>query len=247
MRFKFAIASWNAAPWLVACLESVHTQTDQNFDACVVIDGSTDNSAEIVAEYIKDKPNFSMIVNEENGCTLKSQRQAIEALGCEDDDVIIWLDGDDRLSNPSVLTTLSDHYGNSDLYVTYGSYVPVPADGGCAPARVYPLECVKDRDFRNASKWGFLFNHLRTMRYYVYKHIPLEYLTWEDGSWLTVGGDAAEMFCALEMAGPDRILFIPDILLNYTSNNSNSDWRIASPEIRRTHNRIMKMKKLGIL
>jgi len=247
VRFKFVIASWNAAPWLERCLESVHTQGVQNFDACVVIDGSTDRSAEIVSNYIEDKPNFQMIVNEEKGCTLKSQRQAIEALNCEDDDVIVWLDGDDCLANADVLAKLTNRYRKEDLFVTYGSYIPVPANRGCSPATTYPVECLKTRDFRNARKWGFHFNHLRTMRYHLYSKIPLEYLSWDDGSWFTVGGDAAEMICAMEMAGPDRILFIEDVLVHYTSDNSNSDWRIASPEIRRTHNRIMSMPKLRML
>ncbi len=42
---------YTTAPWLRRCLDSICTQSYRNLEILCVNDGSTDNSAEILAEY----------------------------------------------------------------------------------------------------------------------------------------------------------------------------------------------------
>lgn len=240
--FKIVVASWNAENWLGRCMKSIEAQSYRDFEACIVVDGSDDGSAELVSDFVGKHSQFKAIINTERGCTLKSQHQAIEAMNPADDDVIVWLDGDDRFHNEKSLATLAAHY-EPDTLLTYGSYTTSPKDNRCPPAAAYHKACVAKRDYRNMRRWGIQVNHLRTMRYVLYRNIPEHYVKWPDGSWFTVGGDAAQMISGLEMAG-DRFKFIPDVLVDYTSNNNNSDWRVSSPEILRTHQHIASLPKL---
>jgi glycosyltransferase involved in cell wall biosynthesis len=51
-RVSVVIASYNHAPFVAACLHSVLAQTWQDFEVIVTDDGSTDGSADIVADFI---------------------------------------------------------------------------------------------------------------------------------------------------------------------------------------------------
>ena len=54
---------YNTAPWLRRCLDSICAQSYRNLEILCVNDGSTDNSAEILAEYAaKDADDLSAAV-----------------------------------------------------------------------------------------------------------------------------------------------------------------------------------------
>ena len=50
--FKIVVASWNAERWLGRCIASIESQSYRDFEACIVVDGSDDGSAEIVADAV---------------------------------------------------------------------------------------------------------------------------------------------------------------------------------------------------
>ncbi len=58
-QFSVIIPCWNAAATLRATLESVKAQDCQSWDAIVIDDGSTDTTAEIIAEYCANDARFS--------------------------------------------------------------------------------------------------------------------------------------------------------------------------------------------
>ena len=41
---------------------------------------------------------------------------------CENDEIVVMLDGDDMLSNPFVLKRLNQAYADDHVWVTYGQY-----------------------------------------------------------------------------------------------------------------------------
>lgn len=61
MKFIIIIPAHNEAHTILKCLESLASQTYQNFDCIVVNDGSSDHTPQLVTTFIKDHPNFKVI------------------------------------------------------------------------------------------------------------------------------------------------------------------------------------------
>lgn len=126
--------------------------------------------------------------------------------GVPDDRIIALLDGDDWLAHPRALATVQDAYeANPALLATYGSYVYADGrPGHCASyGTVPPRQCKQ-----------FLASHLKTFRAGMFKRINRGDLM------LPHGQDIAIMLPILEMAGPARVKFIPEILYIYSSRTS---------------------------
>lgn len=85
---------YNVEEYLAECLDSIVSQTKQDFEVIMVDDGSTDSSGEIAKSYAEKYPNFHYLYKENNG------------LGCarnygvahSDSKYIIFMDSDDKIS-----------------------------------------------------------------------------------------------------------------------------------------------------
>lgn len=110
LTFSIIIPVYNVEPFLRCCLDSVLSQTYNNWEAICVNDGSTDGSAALLDEYAA-KDSRLRIVTQPNG-GLSSARNAglREAKG----ENILFLDSDDWLE-PEALQTLSQHLESVDL------------------------------------------------------------------------------------------------------------------------------------
>lgn len=248
-KFKIIVASYNCSDKIIDCLTSVYNQSYKNYDICVIDDGSPDqvNTAAILLfdSMFKFPGMTSFHLRTDNKGALTSQIEGIESLGCEDSDVIVFLDGDDRFSDDRALFDLNQVYASSpDLLMTYGSYLPVPYSSTCPPAKPYPKECIQGNDYRNMTRWGILFNHLRTFKYEVFRQIPRQDLREDDGSYYQVAGDTALMIPALELSG-SRHAFLKRAFVHYTSDSMQADWRLYPKEINRIHDRIANCAKLS--
>lgn len=247
--FKIIVASYNCIEEIGTCLRSILDQVEVEFEVVVVDDASPDDGKQ--AAFIKNwcetlsrrGGDWHHIIHTENKGALYSQVEAIRSLKCEDDDVIVFLDGDDQFIRPRVLKTVAEVYdANPKLLMTYGNYTPLPPDPGCPKPFNYPLECREENDYRNAGKWGIGFNHLRTVKYEVFKHLTDEDFLDEDGSWYHVAGDTAVMIPCLELSG-GSYQFIKEPLVYYTSDSPQADWRLNADEIDRIHARIFSQPK----
>lgn len=86
MKISVIIPAYNHARWLPKCIESVLNQTLKPHEIIVVDDGSTDNTAEIIAKY-----PVRYIRQENAGCPAARNRALREATG----DWIAIVDADD--------------------------------------------------------------------------------------------------------------------------------------------------------
>ena len=121
-QFVFIIPSYNNADYYKKSLDSVINQTYKNWKIIYVDDCSTDNTYNLVNEYIKEnnlKDKFMLIKNKTNMKQAYSRYQCYKY--CDDNDIICFLDGDDWLYDNFVLEKLSKEY-DSDIMITYGSY-----------------------------------------------------------------------------------------------------------------------------
>ncbi len=90
---SIAIASYNNAPYIDRCMESVINQTYSNLEILFVDDGSKDNTLELISKYQKD--NRVVIIEKENGGLSSVRQRALdEATG----DYICFIDADDYLT-----------------------------------------------------------------------------------------------------------------------------------------------------
>lgn len=70
--------SYNHASYVVESLESVLTQTYEHIELIVVDDASTDNSVQIIRDFLKEHTEVSFIANTENEGNCKAFNKALE-------------------------------------------------------------------------------------------------------------------------------------------------------------------------
>lgn len=97
MYFSVVIPLYNKQNSIVATLQSVLAQTYQNFEIVVVDDGSTDDSARIAEEYIRERMAYSVecrgkVIRKANGGVCSARNRGIQEARY---DYIALLDGDD--------------------------------------------------------------------------------------------------------------------------------------------------------
>lgn len=243
-RYCIVSVSRNARPWIEASLQSIAEQKDQQFDVCVVDDASTDGSAEIIRERAEHE-GWACSTSDVQMGAMFNQCMAIDILAPAPDDVIVIVDGDDRLAHPDVLNRLEQEYQDPRVQLTYGSYRPDPPSATCPMAMPYPDDVIRRRTFRTKlHSVGVLYNHLRTFRYGPFSQLDRDLrFRWPNGDWYDCCPDGAIMLPLLEMVGPDH-RFIPDVLYIYTSSNPTSEWRERPRRIDETYNRICGLPRV---
>lgn len=87
------VLSYNNEQYLEDCLSSIERQGIDSYEVFVVDDSSTDNSAQIIKEYIKEKPQFQLIEKPNSGGAISSQIGIAKANGkylalVDSDDVV---------------------------------------------------------------------------------------------------------------------------------------------------------------
>ena len=99
------IPTYNGAKKVVNCLHSLEKQTYQNFETIVVIDGSTDNTQEILNQQKWDLKDFKVIFQENKGRASVRNTGVKHAKG----DLLLFLDDDMRLETIGVEKHLLHH------------------------------------------------------------------------------------------------------------------------------------------
>ena len=213
LKFKIVVPFFNCENWVKKCVDSIQSQGYKNFECLLIDDMSTDNSANIVKKEIVGDSRFNLIENRDKKYALANIVNAIEEFNCDDDDIIILLDGDDWFASSLTLNKLCDSY--DDKLMTYGSYVLNPSGvRGPEPSK-YPDEVIKTNSFRK-DQWRA--SHLRTFKYGLWKHIDHDDLKDENGDYYKMTYDQAIMLPLLELAG-GRSTYIPEILHVYNKDN----------------------------
>lgn len=238
--YKIIVAGYNCEQYAQRCFDSIATQTYKNYDVCLVDDASTDSTSRLVTENAECY-GWKYILRTENVGALRSQHEGITLMAPEDGDVIVWVDMDDAFATPDALEILDAYYADGTP-MTYGNYVPVPASDTCPRPGRYPRDCERLNDYRNMHKWGIRYNHLRTVRWELYKRLVPEVDFFYQGEWMNLASDTAVMIPCLEMSG-GAYKFIEDVLYAYSSDNPISEWRKAPRGTDDMHNHLISMKR----
>jgi glycosyltransferase involved in cell wall biosynthesis len=239
-QFKIIVPSFNSVDYIEKTLSSIEMQSWKDYAVCVIDDASTlKKQREIILAFCK-KNQWPYRFHEKNYGALYGMVHVLkEDLTCDDDDVIVVLDGDDWLANDSALETLHKVYVENDVYLTWGQCERYPA--GNPPmkyAQAIPEMVIKQKLFRNIP---FVFWHLATFKYYLWRNIRDEDLRDINGEYFRYYKDKATLYPMLEMAG-DKIKFISETLAIYNLENPLNDYRTAPPEEFERVNKLIQNK-----
>ena len=113
MKFSIIVPIYNVEQYLSKCLESLRSQTYHDFEVICVNDGSSDNSAMIVNEWIvsSGKSSDVHLINQDNA-GLSAARNA--GLKIAKGDYVLFLDSDDWIED-NALQVLSENLDNEDM------------------------------------------------------------------------------------------------------------------------------------
>lgn len=98
MLVSIIVPVYNTAPWLQRCLDSVCAQTYKNLEILCVNDGSTDNSAEILAEYAAKDARIRVFTQQNAGLSAARNTALEHATGVW----VLGVDSDDYLAEDTV-------------------------------------------------------------------------------------------------------------------------------------------------
>jgi len=125
-KYKIAllICTYNRDKYLPEALQSIRQQTlDANlFEALIIDNNSTDNTAEIATKFINDNPslNIKYLFEKNKGLSFARNRGLMEA----DAEILCYVD-DDAILSPDYLTQMSDFFKkNPDAVGVGGRVIP---------------------------------------------------------------------------------------------------------------------------
>ena len=222
-KFVIVIPSYKNSKWYEKNISSVITQNypKEHYRILYVDDLSPDDTGNLVEEYIKkyNISNIKLTKNTERVGAMKNLYDMIHS--CDDEEIVVTLDGDDYLSNSSVLTKLNRIYSDPNIWMTYGSYMN-SSDGSRGCCRPYEQKIIDSNSFRSA-QWRA--SHLRTFYSWIFKKIKKEDFLDGQGKWLDMAWDLSFMLPLLEMTG-NKHKYIHDILYVYNTDNPISDYKV---------------------
>ena len=94
MKVSIIIPVYNTARYLPACLDSIRSQTYQDFECILIDDGSTDNSGAICDDCAAKDPRFRVLHCKNGGVSVARNRGVKQARG----EWICYVDSDDMVT-----------------------------------------------------------------------------------------------------------------------------------------------------
>lgn len=113
LEFSIIIPIYNVERYLKKCVESVLSQTVQNYEIILVDDGSPDNCG-IICDHLAQENNRIKVIHKENG-GLSSARNA--GINIANGKYLIFLDSDDYWDDKNALYNISNQLEETDADV----------------------------------------------------------------------------------------------------------------------------------
>jgi len=212
--------SYNNIKWWRKNLDQSLSKKYKDYRIIFIDDCSPDGTGIEVNKYVNDlkaknKLNIriDIYLNNINRRALNNLYRAIHS--CNDNDIVVLVDGDDWLAQDNVFQRLDTEYKKNKKWLTYGHYTQYPS-GNLGGGREYNNEISPRRqDFRAT--------HLKSFYAGLFKQIKLTDLLDRNDKLYFMAWDVAFMLPMLEMCGLDKYTFIEDILYKYNCANQASD------------------------
>ena len=238
---------YNAVDYIEEHIKSVANQMYSNYTHYLIDDMSNDGSYEKALEVISNlrddiKDNIVLIKNDVKKYAVGNQVDVIDMLGC--DDIIILLDGDDRLVNDSeIFSFINREYQVDNLMFTYGSCHSM-ADNIDLIAQPYSKKTKRDRSYRKELfNWGMPYTHLRTFKKSLFDKVDRANFMDVNGDYWKAGGDNAMFYPLIEQCGPEEVRCVQRVLVMYNDVNPINDYKVNTAEQNVTKNIIINKEQ----
>lgn len=139
MKFSILVPVYNVEKYIEQCVDSLLSQSYQDFEIILVDDGSTDSSGEICDRYEKENPETIKVIHKKNQGLVSARDAGIKSAS---GDVAIFVDSDDFVES-DLLATVTDSFKkhpDADMVIYSFSYY---ADGKCSQRK----ETVSDNEY----------------------------------------------------------------------------------------------------
>ena len=217
---KIVSCFWNVEKYISDCINSVTSQKLTEFKMFLIDDVSDDNTVKIIKDLIKNDDRFILIENKEKKFKLKNLDDLLmDDEKFDDEDIIVELDGDDKLFNQDSISIINNLYiQDKSLWITNGSFIYSNGQFGFS-------DKVNPNTIRNDV---FRFSHLRTWKVHLWRNIDEESFLDNDGTYFKSAADVAYSLPMVEMSGDKHYKFISDILYVYNEENPLNDHKPGS-------------------
>ena len=123
VNFKIIIPSYNNATWYKENLDSVANQDYTSWKIVYLDSDSTDNTVDLVEQYSKEI-KISENVNIVRGNNKRSTTTLYKAVKnyCKDTDVVLFLDGCDKLAHTHVLSDIANKFSDPKIWLVHSTY-----------------------------------------------------------------------------------------------------------------------------
>lgn len=244
------VPSYNNAKYCEGNLDSILNQKYKNYRVIYIDDRSSDGMSEMLDEYLQKKGiDFTTTHFAENpgsdiaDATLQFEREAkrenrfftlihnVNRVGAlaniyraitstDDSDIIVLVDGDDKLHDINVLKRVNKSYSSKkEIWLTHGNLIEYPT-GECKWCKPVPADIVK----RNAFREFRCPSHLRTFYAWLFKKIDINDLLYQ-GNFFSMAWDMAIMYPMIEMSG-DKHAFLSRVNYIYNIENNINDNKV---------------------
>jgi glycosyltransferase involved in cell wall biosynthesis len=235
MKLIIGVTLYNSGNIVEKTLGSIMSQTYNNFICYITDDISTDNSADVVENFIKDDNRFVLIRNTEK----RYQGGNYDLIcrdtdGIDDNDIFIEVDGDDWLPDNKVFQRVVDHYNSGDVWIANGCFKYSDGRMGFSS---------EVKDFVNLRSNPFTATHLRTWKIFLWRNIDIIDLKDDKGDFWESTGDLSFMYPMLEMSGKEHYIFMSEINYIYNDQNPLNDHKVNMNKVN-YYNSYIKTKKI---
>ena len=223
--FVILVGSYNNAQWVESNLNSVLVQDYKNYHVIYFDDASTDGTVELVNKMVENDNRFIVYPSMKRQYKTWFFSNVEHIFPINDNDIVIFLDGDDMLYCTNVLSYINEIYNQSNCWMTYGGMMvwnggtdivePFPQNSEI-PSRVLTQKEYRQDIWRTS--------HLKTMRGFLWKAFRKNELC-PCGIYEPCQDDLAIMFAALEMCPPEKIYRVREPLYLYNSSPGNNGSR----------------------
>ncbi|GGW48461.1 glycoside hydrolase family 99-like domain-containing protein [Alishewanella tabrizica] len=126
-RVSVAVPNYNYAKYIVSRLDSIVKQTFPLYELIVLDDVSSDNSVEVITEYLQScQIPYRLVVNEQNsGSVFKQWQKGAELAKGE----YLWIAEADDLAEPKFVETLIKFFADPEVVLAYSQSKQIDQDG----------------------------------------------------------------------------------------------------------------------
>jgi glycosyltransferase involved in cell wall biosynthesis len=207
-KYVFIIPTYNNISFFKENIKSIVNQ-EGNFRVIIIDACSSDGTGDAIRKWIKkNKPQckIDIYTNTRREFALQNTYRAVHC--CQDNEIIITVDGDDWLPHNNVLKRLDKEYDKGS-WLTYGSHQTFPHN------KYIKLPIYNRNTPPRKQEW--CFSHLRTFYAGLFKKIKVKDLFYQS-KFSPVVHDFAMMYPMVEMAN-EKTSFISDVMYIYNRAN----------------------------